>query len=179
MCICLRRTFSFTPSDPVFRTFVPSQWIVGILCLLYLRPLYWLRQPHLLILLLAQFTATRLRLACVLSLESGHWGRPVSQPHAASGERFPLPGDVTMKIHCKSLFFHKCLWNSSAFSANLAADWAGWFGIVSSRDHFILRFEPSAFHLIRPLAGRWYVWTLLALCDCAPELSGIWRFAKC
>lgn len=40
--------------------------------------------------------------------------------------------------YCKSLFFHKCLWNSSASAANpAAADRAGWSEIVSIHDRFI------------------------------------------
>lgn len=107
----------------------------GLIYLLFVIPVstVFIQQPHLLILLVAQFTATRLR--PVLGV------RPVGTTSFMAARyvwnKSHPPGDVTIKKYCKSLFFHKCLWNSSASAENLAADWAGRFGIVSVHHHFI------------------------------------------
>lgn len=89
------------------RTSSKSQRIVGRdgFCLLYLHTLYLLKQPHLLILLVTQFTATRLH--PVLGRRPlGMAG--VKAAHSVWRKIHP-PGDVTLKLYCKSLFLHKCL----------------------------------------------------------------------
>lgn len=39
-----------------------------------------------------------LQLLCILSFGRSHWGRPLAHS-------FTLPGDLTIRIYCKSLFF--------------------------------------------------------------------------
>lgn len=91
--------FQFFLSDPLFRTCSKSQWIAGRdgFCLLYLLPLYLLRQPHLLILMAAQFTVTRLR--PVLGMKP-----LVSRPHTPSGKCITL-GMWPWKYIVKVYFF--------------------------------------------------------------------------
>lgn len=128
-------------------------------------PLHLLKQSPLVILLVAGFTSTG------LSLDWCHHGWPVSWLQNCVWKK--IPSSWGMWLRCKSLLFHKCLWNSSASAANPAADRAGWCGVC---------LWPFCFKLltISPpwLVGRWFVRTSPVLCHHAPELTVIKLTAK-
>lgn len=77
-----------------FESWYKSQQIVSIVSYLHLCTQYL----STLIRFFFCWLHSLLQLLCILSFGRSHWGRPLAHS-------FSLPGDLTIRIYCKSLFF--------------------------------------------------------------------------